>query len=36
MKTPYKHWYHIFRLEGLDPIRACLLAWLKVLAGDKR
>lgn len=31
-----KHWYDVFRAESLDPIRACLLALLKVAAGDKR
>lgn len=30
-----KHWYGVFRAEGLDPIRSLLLALLKVATGDK-
>lgn len=36
MRTAFNHWFAVFRAEGLDPIRACLLALLKVAAGDKR
>ena len=36
MRSAVKHWFYVFRAEGLDPIRACLLALLKVAAGDKR
>jgi len=36
MRTAFNHWFSVFRTEGLDPLRACLLALLKVAAGDKR
>ncbi len=36
MRSAVKHWFDVFRSECLDPIRACLLALLKVAAGDKR
>ena len=36
MKAAVKHWYGVLRADGMDPIRAFLLALLKVSAGDKR
>lgn len=36
MKPTLLAWYGLFRSEGLDPIRAFLLALLKVRTGGKR
>ena len=36
MKPKLRAWYGIFRSEGLDPVRAFLLALLKVKAEGKR